>query len=217
MGNTNINKNMFEGLYWTLIWFLFAGAFVYLLFCIDPSDNGILGQMRYLIFDTIPGIIKKTGNKIFGPKFSIYLDVVLSYVFRENNCIVQLLYIAVGPGGYCGYVWYGILEHLPNPYIGEASIVFASMWAFWCFTTYYYACVTEPGIITKDTAKAFGKRYERFFDGNLYERKNNCKSCDFDKPARSKHCSVCNHCVARFDHHCIWIKGCVGEKNYKWF
>ena len=35
--------------------------------------------------------------------------------------------------------------------------------------------------------------------------------------ARSRHCQACKHCIARYDHHCVWINGCVGLHNYKYF
>lgn len=49
-------------------------------------------------------------------------------------------------------------------------------------------------------------------------RNRGCEICRLDQiPYRAKHCKECNRCVRKFDHHCFWIGGCVGELNHRSF
>jgi palmitoyltransferase ZDHHC4 len=127
---------------------------------------------------------------------------------------VQIIYVVCAGGGFFVYVTVGF-PHLPGPYLSSIHKYTGTILMIACYYSYYKACTVDPGYITAATKKDALKRFK--FDRIMYQPKNMCKTCNFEKPARSKHCSVCDMCVEKLDHHCVWVNQCVGLRNYKYF
>ncbi|KAH8816105.1 DHHC palmitoyltransferase-domain-containing protein [Xylogone sp. PMI_703] len=83
------------------------------------------------------------------------------------------------------------------------------------YTFLYLSMYTDPGIITPENHSHYMTLYP--YDYTIFYPGETCRTCHLLKPARSKHCSICKHCVAKLDHHCIFINNCVGYENQHWF
>lgn len=80
---------------------------------------------------------------------------------------------------------------------------------------FYKCCNSDPGTVTKSNEAFSIEMYQ--YDNVMFHQGRKCQTCLLMKPARSKHCGVCNVCVQRFDHHCVWVNNCIGAQNIRYF
>ncbi|KAI9208649.1 DHHC palmitoyltransferase-domain-containing protein [Polychytrium aggregatum] len=176
-------------------------------------NNSVLGKFQRFWTLTVPPVLIRISKRIVGERI---VEGYLKYYDALTNSrhpLVQIFYLLLVT--VCAGVFFRDGYHrIPNQFLSPIHRITLPLALFFVYGSYYAICNSDPGTLTKRNIEQAKRMYD--YDFVLFTPKE-CSTCQLDKPARSKHCPLCNKCVARMDHHCAWVNNCIGQANQNWF
>ncbi|ODV78202.1 zf-DHHC-domain-containing protein [Suhomyces tanzawaensis NRRL Y-17324] len=172
------------------------------------------------IFGDLPSLRATPIHKLRLQLVLLWNRLAASYHHIDTNvCHGRLAFYlnAVVPVAYLGLVTFCLHQFFSKTYPVLLQTPHGPNRSYIAFTVVLVyvatalAVFSDPGHASDSALRRFRNNQLIFFDNKV------CHTCDLVKPARSKHCSVCNSCYLLYDHHCVWINNCVGYYNYRWF
>ncbi|KAI0087499.1 ankyrin [Irpex rosettiformis] len=115
-----------------------------------------------------------------------------------------------------GYAWITRLLHQTQSH-AFTHLTFAISFGL-CAYNFFRAISLDAGTCPKPASDAELKSIiEDLASEGRLNGQTFCIQCMARKPLRSKHCRICDKCIARHDHHCPWVWNCVGVNNHRQF
>ena len=158
--------------------------------------------------------------KFLGPLFCITIFTFLIYTYIS---VIKNIF----PYWYKNFISYENHKMFYNIY---KYLIFFELLS--TLFNHVLAIIIKPGSVQDLRNSKYYKEHSAYYSDTFkitpfFIRNNNlnhqemiwkiCKYCKEIKPLRTHHCSLCDICVIKMDHHCPWINNCVGQNNQRYF
>ncbi|TKY60554.1 S-acyltransferase 7 [Spatholobus suberectus] len=161
------------------------------------------------------------GRLIFGP------DV--------KSIFISIFLILVPVAVFCAMVARKLLDDFPH-HSGWSIMAVVIALTLFALITLVVTSARDPGIVPRNAHPPEPEDYHWTDNSNngqspltplprtkdviangIIVKIKYCDTCMLYRPLRASHCSVCDNCVERFDHHCPWVGQCIGLRNYRFY
>ncbi|KAG7087803.1 hypothetical protein E1B28_013744 [Marasmius oreades] len=176
----------------------------------------------YLIFTTLTILPWYTGillaaAEFFGMHHVVTRVLLNSATYTDSvNNTPYFAGIIIGSIAWVLFCWFTRLLQATQSH-PFTNLTFAIVTGL-CVYNFCRAVMLDPGTCPKPASDGELKSIiEDLASEGRLNGQTFCIQCMARKPLRSKHCRICDKCVARHDHHCPWVWNCVGVNNHRQF